>query len=117
MVLSAAWLLLRSFFPSACFLCSCNLWCFNLCSVFFSSPVSWIGFLSLRSPAWLTTLFPLPHTQAQVRFLARSFSVPGDHTGQQSQGMRWPYGPVALITPFNFPLEIPGLQVLALKSG
>jgi hypothetical protein len=32
--------------------------------------------------------------------------------GQTSHGMRWPYGPVALITPFNFPLEIPALQLM-----
>ena len=50
----------------------------------------------------------------QVRFLARSFGVPGDHAGQVSQGYRWPFGPVGLITPFNFPLEIPALQVLPL---
>lgn len=31
----------------------------------------------------------------QVRFLARSFAVPGNHPGQQSTGMRWPYGPVS----------------------
>jgi len=54
----------------------------------------------------------------QVRFLARGFSVPGDHTGQTSMGVRWPYGPVALITPFNFPLEIPALQLMgALYMG
>ncbi|CAA6666206.1 unnamed protein product [Spirodela intermedia] len=54
----------------------------------------------------------------QVRFLARSFSVPGNHLGQQSNGFRWPYGPVAIITPFNFPLEIPLLQVMgALYMG
>ncbi|XP_022923828.1 probable aldehyde dehydrogenase [Cucurbita moschata] len=54
----------------------------------------------------------------QVRFLARSFAVPGDHLGQQSHGYRWPYGPVAIITPFNFPLEIPLLQVMgALYMG
>ena len=47
-----------------------------------------------------------------VRFLARSFGVPGDRTGQVSQGYRWPYGPVALITPFNFPIEIPALQMM-----
>ena len=47
-----------------------------------------------------------------VRFLAQSFGVPGDHYGQQSNGYRWPYGPVALITPFNFPLEIPVLQLM-----
>lgn len=54
----------------------------------------------------------------QVRFTARSFGVPGDHPGQMSTGMRWPFGPVGLITPFNFPLEIPALQVIgALMMG
>jgi 1-pyrroline-5-carboxylate dehydrogenase len=47
-----------------------------------------------------------------VRFLARGFSHPGDHLGQESRGYRWPYGPVAVIAPFNFPLEIPALQVM-----
>jgi 1-pyrroline-5-carboxylate dehydrogenase len=47
-----------------------------------------------------------------VRFLARGFSNPGDRTGQQSNGYRWPYGPVVLIAPFNFPLEIPALQLM-----
>ena len=54
----------------------------------------------------------------QVRFLARSFSVPGDHTGQMSSGYRWPYGPVVVIAPFNFPIEIPLLQMMgALYMG
>lgn len=47
-----------------------------------------------------------------VRFLARGFSNPGDHRGQESRGYRWPYGPVAVVAPFNFPLEIPALQVM-----
>ena len=47
-----------------------------------------------------------------VRFLARSFSNPGDHIGQESSGYRWPFGAVSVIAPFNFPLEIPALQVL-----
>jgi len=47
-----------------------------------------------------------------VRRLAQSFGVPGDHDGQFSVGHRWPYGPVALVTPFNFPLEIPVLQLM-----
>lgn len=47
-----------------------------------------------------------------VRFLARGFSNPGDRQGQESRGYRWPYGPVAVVAPFNFPLEIPALQVL-----
>ena len=53
-----------------------------------------------------------------VRLLARSFAVPGDHPGQQTAGYRWPFGGVALICPFNFPLEIPGLQAMgALYMG
>jgi 1-pyrroline-5-carboxylate dehydrogenase len=47
-----------------------------------------------------------------VRFLARGFSNPGDRTGQETHGYRWPYGPVVVIAPFNFPLEIPALQVM-----
>lgn len=47
-----------------------------------------------------------------MRFLARGFHVSGDHLGQESKGYRFPYGPVALITPFNFPLEIPALQLM-----
>ncbi|CAD6271412.1 unnamed protein product [Miscanthus lutarioriparius] len=30
----------------------------------------------------------------QVRFLASSFAVPGNHLGQRSNGYRWPYGPM-----------------------
>jgi 1-pyrroline-5-carboxylate dehydrogenase len=47
-----------------------------------------------------------------VRRLAQSFGVPGDHYGQMSVGHRWPHGPVAIVTPFNFPLEIPTLQLM-----
>ena len=47
-----------------------------------------------------------------VRYLARSFGVPGDHDGQTSVGHRVPYGAVSIITPFNFPVEIPVLQVM-----
>lgn len=47
-----------------------------------------------------------------VRFLARTFGVPGDHHGQFSHGHRWPYGGVAIVAPFNFPLEIPVLQLM-----
>lgn len=50
--------------------------------------------------------------------MARGFRVSGDHLGQSSNGLRWPYGPVGLITPFNFPLEIPVLQLMgALYMG
>jgi len=47
-----------------------------------------------------------------VRFLGRGFSNPGDRTGQESRGYRWPYGAVIVIAPFNFPLEIPVLQAM-----
>ena len=46
----------------------------------------------------------------QVRYLARSFGIPGDHAGQTSTGIRMPFGGVSVITPFNFPLEICALQ-------
>jgi len=47
-----------------------------------------------------------------VRFLGRGFSNPGDHAGQESRGYRWPFGPVVVVAPFNFPLEIPALQTM-----
>lgn len=53
-----------------------------------------------------------------VRQLGRSFGVPGDHFQQETRGYRWPYGQVAMISPFNFPLEIPSIQtVSALMMG
>nr|ACL13549.1 delta-1-pyrroline-5-carboxylate dehydrogenase protein [Malus domestica] len=67
---------------------------------------------------YVTQKFLENFSSDQVRFLARSFGVPGNHLGQQSHGFRWPYGPVAIITPFNFPLEIPVLQLMgALYMG
>lgn len=60
----------------------------------------------------VTLAFLRNFTGDQVRFLARSFGSPGDHAGQMPTGHRWPYGPVALIAPFNFPLEIAALQVM-----
>lgn len=66
----------------------------------------------------VTRLFLENFSGDQVRFLAKSFAVPGDHTGQHSHGHRWPYGPVVHIAPFNFPLEIPALQTMgALYMG
>jgi 1-pyrroline-5-carboxylate dehydrogenase len=60
----------------------------------------------------VTRIFLENFTGDGVRFLARGFSNPGDRTGQESRGYRWPWGPVAVVAPFNFPLEIPALQVL-----
>ncbi|MBU6415005.1 aldehyde dehydrogenase family protein [Patescibacteria group bacterium] len=54
----------------------------------------------------------------QVRFLARSTSTPGDHAGQEPRNYPWPFGPVVIIAPFNFPLEIPALHMMgALYMG
>lgn len=50
--------------------------------------------------------------------LARSFSVPGDHVGQASTGYRWPFGPVAIVSPFNFPLgEQPSNEGTSMYQG
>jgi len=65
-----------------------------------------------RGEVVVTRLFLENFAGDGVRFLARGFSNPGDHPGQESRGYRWPYGPVVVIAPFNFPLEIPALQVL-----
>eukprot|EP00831_Metopus_contortus_P002779 TRINITY_DN1102_c0_g1_i5.p1 TRINITY_DN1102_c0_g1~~TRINITY_DN1102_c0_g1_i5.p1 ORF type:complete len:570 (+),score=81.22 TRINITY_DN1102_c0_g1_i5:2-1711(+) len=48
----------------------------------------------------------------QVRFLAEGTRYPGDHDGQHPTGYRWPFGAVAVVSPFNFPLEIPAMQML-----
>ena len=54
----------------------------------------------------------------RVRFLANSIRQPGDHAGQFNTSYRFPYGPVGVITPFNFPIEIPVLQMMgALYMG
>jgi len=48
-----------------------------------------------------------------VRNLGRSFAVPGDRSGMSSQGYRFPFGGVGVITPFNFPIEICGIQSIS----
>jgi len=48
-----------------------------------------------------------------VRMLAESQGLPGDHVGQTTVGYRFPYGGVAVVTPFNFPLEICSLQTMS----
>lgn len=45
-----------------------------------------------------------------VRNLSKSSALPGDHAGQETRSYRYPYGRVGVVTPFNFPLEIPALQ-------
>ncbi|XP_054806746.1 delta-1-pyrroline-5-carboxylate dehydrogenase 12A1, mitochondrial isoform X2 [Prosopis cineraria] len=76
------------------------------------------SYAQAHAEVYVTQKFLENFSGDQVRFLARSFAVPGNHLGQQSHGFRWPYGPVALITPFNFPLEIPVLQLMgALYMG
>lgn len=53
-----------------------------------------------------------------VRFASQWTGVPGDHSGQHAAEHRFPYGPAVIIAPFNFPLEIPALQLVgALAMG
>jgi len=53
-----------------------------------------------------------------IRFHMNSKSVAGDYYGQESKSYLFPYGPVVIIAPFNFPLEIPLLQMMgALYTG
>lgn len=72
-------------------------------------PKSW---QQCRNEVIVTRVFLENFSGDGVRFLARGFSNPGDTTGQESRGYRWPFGPVVVIAPFNFPLEIPALQAL-----
>jgi len=53
-----------------------------------------------------------------ARFLLNGETTPGDHTGQEISTYHWPYGSVVIVAPFNFPLEIPALQLVsALLAG
>ncbi|MBI5005129.1 MAG: aldehyde dehydrogenase family protein [Candidatus Lloydbacteria bacterium] len=53
-----------------------------------------------------------------VRFCGEWKGVPGDRLGQRAEEHRFPHGPVVIIAPFNFPLEIPALQLAgALAMG
>ena len=72
-------------------------------------PKSWA---QCKAEVTVTRVFLENFSGDGVRFLARGFSNPGDRTGQQSNGFRWPFGPVVIVAPFNFPLEIPALQVM-----
>jgi 1-pyrroline-5-carboxylate dehydrogenase len=55
-----------------------------------------------------------------VRFhFSCSEGMAGDCTGERGDLFKcWPFGPVLIIAPFNFPLEIPALQLIgALAVG
>ena len=70
------------------------------------------SYVQCRTEVAVTGAFLKNFSSDNVRFLCgNDFGVTGDHDGQVSRGYRWPYGPVAIIAPFNFPLEIPVLQV------
>ncbi len=72
-------------------------------------PKSWLQCLA---EVRVTRVFLENFAGDGVRFLARGFSNPGDHPGQESRGYRWPFGPVVVVAPFNFPIEIPALQTM-----
>jgi 1-pyrroline-5-carboxylate dehydrogenase len=71
-----------------------------------------------RNEVTVTATFLENFSGDQVRFLAKGQTTPGNHLGQEAIDYRWPHGPVAVITPFNFPLEIMALQTMgALYMG
>ncbi|MDH4367112.1 MAG: aldehyde dehydrogenase family protein, partial [Dehalococcoidia bacterium] len=71
-----------------------------------------------RNEVTVTATFLENFSGDQVRFLAKGQTTPGNHFGQEAIDYRWPHGPVAVITPFNFPLEIMALQTMgALYMG
>ena len=75
---------------------------------------------SLRRARALSLSLSLSCVCVSIHYRGRGFSfwVPRRADGQRSAGHRWPFGPVALVTPFNFPLEIPFLQTMgALYMG
>ena len=73
------------------------------------TPKSWAQ--SSGEPA-VVQKFLENYSTDNVRYLAKSFGVPGDRGGQVSNGYRFPFGGVSVVTPFNFPLEIPALQTM-----
>jgi len=76
------------------------------------------SYAQARGEVTVTKQFLKNFSGDQVRFLATGKTTPGDHFGQQPQDYQWPYGPVVIIAPFNFPIEIPALQLMgALYMG
>lgn len=74
------------------------------------TPKSWI---QANGEPTITRKFLENYSCDQVRYLAKTFGVPGDHLGQSSTGIRMPFGGCGVVTPFNFPLEIPALQTMS----
>ncbi len=71
-----------------------------------------------RGEVTVTATFLENFSGDQVRFLGKGQTTPGNHLEQEAIDYRWPHGAVAVITPFNFPLEIMALQTMgALYMG
>ncbi len=68
--------------------------------------------IQARGEVTVTKQFLKNFSGDQLRFLATGKTTPGDHFGQQPQDYAWPYGPVVIIAPFNFPIEIPAHQLM-----
>jgi 1-pyrroline-5-carboxylate dehydrogenase len=47
------------------------------------------------------------------RFVVSGKILPGDSEGQQAVSYHFPYGPVAIISPFNFPFKLPIINLVA----
>jgi 1-pyrroline-5-carboxylate dehydrogenase len=63
-----------------------------------------------ESEVIVTKKFFKNFSQDNPQFLCKGVFTPGDHQGQHSIDYKFPYGNVCIITPFNFPFEIPALQ-------
>jgi 1-pyrroline-5-carboxylate dehydrogenase len=70
------------------------------------------SYIQARGEVVVTRQFLKNFGGDQVRFLATGTTTPGDYLGQMPHHFRWPYGPVVIVAPFNFPLEIPALQLM-----
>jgi 1-pyrroline-5-carboxylate dehydrogenase len=53
------------------------------------------------------------YTGDNPRFAAAGKILAGDSQGQQAISYRFPFGPVAIISPFNFPFKLPVINLVA----
>jgi 1-pyrroline-5-carboxylate dehydrogenase len=65
--------------------------------------------MACRGEVWSVQRFLEDYSADNCRFLMKSFNISGDHPGQSTSGYRWPFGPVLIISPFNFPFKLPAV--------
>ncbi len=76
------------------------------------------SYVQCKGEVTVTRQFLKNFSGDSARFLLKGETTPGDYPGQESCIYNWPFGPVVIVAPFNFPLEIPALQLVgALITG